>query len=207
MAREFESYGLHRLHLVDLDGARASAVKNWNILERIAGETKLSIDFSGGIKSREDVQKAFEGGAAFVSLGSVAVKQPELVKEWLDEFGTERFIIGADVKNDKIMIHGWHTETEWRWQDLIGKYMGWGLSRFFCTDISKDGLLTGPALDLYGSILRVFPSVKLIASGGVSTTKDLEELRSLGCEGAIVGKAIYEKKISLEELKIFNESC
>ena len=207
MALEFESYGLQRLHLVDLDGAKASAVKNWNVLERIAKGTDLSIDFSGGIKSREDIQKALDLGADFISIGSMAVKQPELLKEWFLEFGVDRFIIGADVKEDIIMIHGWHTATELQWQELFSDFISSGISQFFCTDISKDGLLKGPAIELYRSILELFPAVQLIASGGVSNLADLKALRELGCAGAIVGKAIYEKKISLEELKSFIEQC
>ena len=207
VAREFESYGLNRLHLVDLDGAKNSKVTNWNVLKRIASETSLSIDFSGGIKSREDIQAAFDLGASFVAIGSMAVKKPDLVNEWLIEFGAEKFIIGADVKDDQIMIHGWHTKTEQTWQKLFERTINWGVERIFCTDISKDGLLQGPAFELYRSILSMFPSVKLIASGGVSTLADLEELADIGCGGAIVGKAIYEKRISLEELRKFNEQC
>lgn len=207
MALEFESYGLQRLHLVDLDGAKSSAVRNWNILERIAKGTGLSIDFSGGIKSREDIQKALDLGADFISIGSMAVKQPELLKEWFLEFGVDRFIIGADVKEDIIMIHGWHTATELKWPTLFADFIRSGISQYFCTDISKDGLLKGPAIELYRSVLELFPAVQLIASGGVSNLADLKSLRELGCAGAIVGKAIYEKKISLEELKSFNEQC
>lgn len=207
IAKQFAAYGLDRLHLVDLDGAKASRVMNWDTLEIIAKETNLSIDFSGGIKSREDVDKALKLGAAFVSIGSMAVKQPELVKEWIDEFGPDKFIIGADIKNSIIMIHGWLTETEMRWKDLLERYIPWGIERFFCTDISKDGLLQGPAVELYHEMLNTFPTIKLIASGGVSRLNDLEELRSIGCDAAIVGKAIYEKQISLAELKLFNSGC
>ncbi len=205
VAREFESYGLNLLHLVDLDGAKESKVRNWEVLERIAANTNLTIDFSGGLKSREDIQKAFQMGASYVAIGSMAVEQPELVKEWIMEFGAEKFIIGADIKNEHIMIHGWLTETNMSWKEVFKKYINQGVERIFCTDIKKDGLLQGPAFDLYRSILRAFPSVKLIASGGVSSLSDLEELAIIGCEAAIVGKAIYEKKIKLEELKIFND--
>lgn len=207
MAREFELHSLNRLHLVDLDGARSSMVTNWDVLERIAANTSLVIDFSGGIKSREDIQKAFQSGASMVAIGSMAAKQPELIKEWISEFGAEKFIIGADVKDEHIMINGWNTATDLTWQEVFKKYIDLGVVNIFCTDINKDGLLEGPSFDLYRAILKAFPAVNLIASGGVSSMNDLEKLAEIGCEAAIVGKAIYEKKISLEELKLFNEQC
>jgi phosphoribosylformimino-5-aminoimidazole carboxamide ribotide isomerase len=204
VAKEFENAGLKRLHLVDLDGAKAGDVKNWKILEQIASKTKLVIDFSGGISTRENVTICFNSGAAFAAVGSIAVKDEVAFTGWLLEFGTDKFIIGADVKNEKLAIKGWTETTGLSVFELIEKYMLKGVKQFFCTDISKDGLLQGPGIDLYKKIMNQHPSIDLIASGGVSNLNDLLELREAGCDGAIVGKAIYEKKISLKELQIFN---
>lgn len=201
VAKEFEDAGLKRLHLVDLDGAKAGEVKNWKTLEQISSKTNLVIDFSGGISSKKNVSICFDSGAAYAAVGSIAVSDEKTLTEWLLEFGIQKFIIGADVKNEKLAIRGWTETTEIAVFDLIETYKTKGVKQFFCTDISKDGLLQGTGIDLYKKILNLHPSIDLIASGGVSSIDDLLQLREAGCRGAIVGKAIYEKKILLKELK------
>jgi len=203
VALQFEDAGLQRLHLVDLDGAKAGDVKNWKVLEKIAGKTKLIIDFSGGISTQNNLEITFNSGATFASIGSIAVKDEFTFTGWLLAYGADKFIIGADVKDEQILIKGWTESTSLTVFDLIDKYKLKGVKQFFCTDISKDGLLEGPSVDLYKKIINEHPSIDLIASGGVSTIKDLEELREIGCSGAIIGKAIYENKISLTDLKKF----
>ena len=203
VAKEFEDAGLQRLHLVDLDGAKEGEVKNWRSLEQIAAKTKLIIDFSGGISTKKNVSICFDSGAAYAAVGSIAVKDEKTLTGWLLEFGVEKFIIGADVKEEKLAINGWTEITELSVFDLIEDYKTKGVKQFFCTDISKDGLLEGTGLDLYKKILNLHPSIDLIASGGVSSIHDLLQLREAGCRGAIVGKAIYEKKILLKDLKQF----
>ena len=203
VALQFEDAGLQRLHLVDLDGAKAGDVKNWKVLEKIAGKTKLSIDFSGGISTQNNLEITFNSGATFASIGSIAVKDEFTFTGWLLAYGADKFIIGADVKEDQILIKGWTESTSLTVFELIDKYKLKGVKQFFCTDISKDGLLEGPSVDLYNKIINEHPSIDLIASGGVSTIKDLEELREVGCSGAIIGKAIYENKILLTDLKKF----
>jgi len=203
VALQFEDAGLQRLHLVDLDGAKAGDVKNWKVLEKIAGKTKLSIDFSGGISTQNNLEITFNSGATFASIGSIAVKDEFTFTGWLLAYGADKFIIGADVKEEQILIKGWTESTSLTVFELIDKYKLKGVKQFFCTDISKDGLLEGPSVDLYKKIINEHPSIDLIASGGVSTIKDLEELREVGCSGAIIGKAIYENKISLTDLKKF----
>lgn len=202
-ALEFEDAGLTRLHLVDLDGAKTGKVNNWNVLERIADKTRLNIDFSGGITTKAAVETAFSTGAAFVSVGSIAVKDESAFTGWLEFFGADKFIIGADVRDEKIVIRGWTETTTLSVLELIEKYKLKGVTRFFCTDVNKDGLLEGPSIDLYKKIMNAHPSIDLIASGGVSDIKDLEALREAGCAGVIIGKALYENKISLESLKRF----
>lgn len=203
VALQFQDAGLLRLHLVDLDGAKAGNVKNWKVLEKIAGKTNLSIDFSGGISSQKNVEITFNAGAAYASVGSIAVKDEFTFAGWLLTFGAEKFIIGADVKQEKIVIKGWTETTEISVFDLIGKYKTKGVKQFFCTDVHKDGLLEGPSTSLYKKIILEHPSIELIASGGVSTLADLDELKQTGCAGAIIGKAIYENRISLTDLKHF----
>lgn len=203
VAMQFEDAGLQRLHLVDLDGAKAGDVKNWKVLEKIAGKTKLTIDFSGGISTQKNLDITLNSGAAFASIGSIAVKDEFTFTGWLLAYGTDRFIIGADVKDEQILIKGWTESTTLTVFDLIDKYKLKGVKQFFCTDVSKDGLLAGPSVDLYKKIINEHPSIDLIASGGVSSIKDLEELREVGCSGAIIGKAIYENKILLTDLKKF----
>src|SRR6478672_5889803 len=204
VAKQFEAAGLQRLHLVDLDGAKAGAVKNWKVLDTIAGKTSLVIDFGGGIKTVKDVEIVFNSGGALATVGSIAVKNEEELVEWMLKFGAEKFLLGADVKNEKITVSGWQEETQIWVYDFIQKYIDHGIEQIFCTDVSKDGKLEGPAIDLYKNIIAKFPELYFIASGGVSSLKDLEELKEIGCKGVIVGKAIYEGRISLNELSSLN---
>jgi phosphoribosylformimino-5-aminoimidazole carboxamide ribotide isomerase len=204
VAKQFEDAGLQRLHLVDLDGAKAGAVKNWKVLEAIAGKTSMVIDFGGGIKTEKDITIVFESGAALATIGSLAVKEEATFTRWLQQYGANKFLLGADVKDEKIAVGGW-LETTGLWiYDFIETYIQKGVQQLFCTDVSKDGKLEGPSTELYKTIIAKFPALHFIASGGVSNLRDLEELRDAGCKGAIVGKAIYENRISLKELKTFN---
>ncbi len=201
VAEEFESFGLKRLHIVDLDGAKNGVVTNLNVLETIARETDLTIDFGGGIKTDEDINSVFDAGAAMASVGSVAVKEPEKFFAWLEKYGSERILLGADVKDKLLAINGWQTATDLEIISFLENYYAKGVTQIFCTDISKDGLLQGSSNDLYVEILSALPQLKLIASGGVSCIEDVYELEKIGCAGVIIGKAIYEGKISLRELK------
>lgn len=200
VAKEFEGAGLQRLHLVDLDGAKAGQVKNWKVLETIAGKTSLIIDFGGGIKKEEDVKIVLNSGAALATVGSIAVKDEKELVRWFNIFGAEKFLLGADVKDEKIAIGGWLETTDIWIYDFIEKYIQHGITQLFCTDVSKDGKLEGPATELYKSIISKFPELHFIASGGVSNLADLHALEQAGCKGAIVGKAIYEGRIRIEEL-------
>jgi len=201
VAEEFESFGLKRLHIVDLDGAKNGKVTNLNVLETIARETDLTIDFGGGIKTDEDIKSVFDAGAAMASVGSVAVKEPEKFFAWLEKYGSENILLGADVKDKLLAINGWQTATDLEIIPFLESYHAKGVMQVFCTDISKDGLLQGSANELYAEILSGLPQLKLIASGGVSRIEDVHELEKIGCAGVIIGKAIYEGKISLRELK------
>jgi phosphoribosylformimino-5-aminoimidazole carboxamide ribotide isomerase len=203
VAKMFEGAGLQRLHLVDLDGAKAGAVKNWKVLESIAGQTSLVIDFGGGIKKETDLQLVFSSGAALATIGSLAVKDETLFSEWIEKYGAEKFLLGADVKDEKITIGGWLETTAINVYDFIEKYVSKGIRQVFCTDVSKDGKLEGPSVELYKNIIRRFPELFFIASGGVSSMDDLHELRTIGCSGAIIGKAIYENRITIGELQTF----
>ena len=203
VAKQFEDAGLQRLHLVDLDGAKAGAVKNWKVLETLASKTSLIIDFGGGIKTENDLGIVFGSGAALATIGSLAVKNKELFAAWLQQYGADQFLLGADVKNEKIAIHGWQETSDVWIYDFIEEYFSHGIQQVFCTDVSKDGMLEGAAIDLYKNILSKFPQLFLIASGGVSGMEDLDALQDAGCKGAIVGKAIYEGRIQLEELRKF----
>ena len=205
VAMAFEDAGLRRLHLVDLDGAKAGAVKNWKVLENLAGKTGLVIDFGGGIKTAADVDIVFNSGAALATVGSIAVKDGPLFVSWLEQYGAGRFLLGADVRDEKIAIGGWQETTD-RWvYDFIADYMEHGIRQVFCTDVSKDGMLQGPALELYRNITGKFPGLHFIASGGVSGMGDIDKLEEIGCKGVIVGKAIYEGRIALTEL--MGKSC
>jgi phosphoribosylformimino-5-aminoimidazole carboxamide ribotide isomerase len=201
VALQFEDAGVERLHLVDLDGAKAGAVKNWKVLETIAGKTKLVIDFGGGIKTANDVDIVLSSGATLATVGSIAVKDEEEFVRWLKQYGADKFLLGADVKNEKIAVGGWLETTNIWIYDFIQKYLEHGVNQIFCTDVSKDGKLEGPSLALYTTIITQFPQLNLIASGGVSSMEDLDQLKDIGCKAAIVGKAIYEGRIRLEDLK------
>lgn len=205
VALQFQDAGLERLHLVDLDGAKAGTVKNWKVLEQLTAKTSLTIDFGGGIKKEEDLSVVFNSGAAYATIGSLAVKEEVVFVEWIKKYGAGKFLLGADVKAEKIAVAGWLETTDIWIYDFIEKYMGHGIQQLFCTDVSKDGKLEGPSVNLYKQILQQFPSLHFIASGGVSNMHDLEVLRDAGCSGAIVGKAIYENRISLKELSGFNQ--
>jgi phosphoribosylformimino-5-aminoimidazole carboxamide ribotide isomerase len=204
VAKAFEAAGIQRLHLVDLDGAKAGAVKNWKVLESIALNTKLVIDFGGGIKTDDDVALVFERGASLATIGSIAVANPTLFLSWVNVYGAERFFLGADVKDNHIAVNGWMQTSNTSIESFIGDYLSKGITNIFCTDVSKDGRLEGPSTALYQSLIRSFPDLKLVASGGVSSIRDLEDLDNIGCAGAIVGKAIYENRISIESLQQFN---
>jgi phosphoribosylformimino-5-aminoimidazole carboxamide ribotide isomerase len=206
VAKQFEDAGLKRLHLVDLDGAKAGSVKNWKVLETIAGKTSSIIDFGGGIKKEDDVKIVLECGASLATVGSIAVKDETTFLKWLLIFGADKFLLGSDVKEEKIAINGWIEKTDIWIYDFIEKYIAHGVKQIFCTDVSKDGKLDGPAIELYNNIITKFPELHFIASGGISSVKDLEELQTAGCKGAIIGKAIYEGRISLKELMMFNKN-
>ncbi|WP_075349542.1 1-(5-phosphoribosyl)-5-[(5-phosphoribosylamino)methylideneamino]imidazole-4-carboxamide isomerase [Algoriphagus marinus] len=203
MAKRFEAAGITRLHLVDLDGAKAKKIVNGVVLEGICRQTSLTVDFGGGIQANEEIEKAFELGASQVTGGSIAVKNPVLFQEWIRNYGADRIILGADAKDLKIAVGGWEETTKVDLIPFIKDYVAKGISYVICTDVAKDGLLQGPSVDLYQEILQEIPSLKLIASGGVSSMKDLEELEKIGVYGAIVGKAYYEGRVSLEELASF----
>ena len=201
VAEELESLGLKRLHIVDLDGAKTGKVTNIKMLETIARNTNLTIDFGGGIKTDEDVQSIFSAGAAMASVGSIAVKNPEKFFGWIEKYGSEKILLGADVKDKFLAIDGWQTATDSEIIPFLENCAAKGVTQVFCTDISRDGLLQGSANELYAEILARLPQIKLIASGGVSRIEDVYELEKIGCSGVIIGKAIYEGKISMRELK------
>jgi len=201
VAKQFEDAGLTRLHLVDLDGAKAGAVRNWKVLETIAAKTSLVIDFGGGIKTEKDVRIVFNSGAALATVSSMAVKEEKEFVRWLQLFGAGKFFLGADVKEEKITVSGWQETTDVWVYDFLEKYRAYGVQYIFCTDVSKDGRLEGPATELYKRIIAKFSDIELVASGGVSSVHDLDELQEAGCKGVIIGKALYEKRISLQELK------
>ena len=203
VAREFEAHGIRRLHLVDLDGAKAQHIVNHKVLKRIATHTNLLIDFGGGLKSDEDVRIAFDSGARQVTGGTVAVKNPELFLGWLERYGPERIILGSDVRDGKVAVSGWQEQSELELFAFLEDFLQKGIQYSICTDISKDGRLEGTALSLYKDILGRFPALKLIASGGVTSVEEVTALREAGCYGAIIGKAIYEGHIRLQELEKF----
>jgi len=203
VARSFEEVGIERLHLVDLDGAKSKHVVNLDTLESISQNTNLKVDFGGGVKSDADVEKVFAAGAQQVTGGSIAARDKDLFLSWVQRYGAEKIILGADVLDKKVMVSGWQEGTSLELDEFLTFYLDRGLQYVICTDISKDGMLAGPALDLYHDILAKYPTVKLIASGGVSHMEDLHKLRDLGLFGAIVGKAIYENKITLEDISQF----
>lgn len=198
VAQQFEAAGFRYLHLVDLDGAKAKKVINLKVLEQIARQTSLQIDFGGGVQSDEDLEKVFNAGAKQITAGSIAIRNPDLVQKWIDTYGAERIILGADVRGEQIAVSGWQevaSQSLWEFLDFYEKK---GIQYVICTDVSKDGLLQGTATHLYQKILQKFPTLKLIASGGVASLQDIEALQNIGVKGVIIGKAIYEGKISLQ---------
>jgi phosphoribosylformimino-5-aminoimidazole carboxamide ribotide isomerase len=204
VAQQFEDAGLQRLHLVDLDGAKAGSIKNWKVLEEIASKTFLKIDFGGGIKSEKDLRIVFDSGSHWATIGSMAVKEPDTFQHWLQLFGPDRFLLGADVKGEKITVSGWLEQTDIWVYDFIEDYRGKGVKQVFCTDVSKDGALEGPSIELYKNIVLKFPDLYFIASGGVSSIEDVFQLEEAGCRGVIIGKAIYEGRVRLQDLKKIN---
>ena len=201
VAKSFEAHGIEYLHLVDLDGAKSKHIVNHKILEKIAVQTQLKVDFGGGLKTDRDLQIAFDCGASQITGGSIAVMQPETFLNWLEKFGAEKIILGADAQNDKIAISGWQEESDKDLIPFIKLYREKGIEYVICTDISKDGMLQGPAFQLYKEILSEVAQAKLIASGGISGFDELPKLAEIGCEGVIIGKAIYENRISLKQLE------
>lgn len=201
VAKNFEAHGLKRLHIVDLDGAKIGKVTNLSVLKNIAKNTNLQIDFGGGIKTDDDIKSVFDVGAKMASIGSVAVKEPKKFDTWLEKYGSEKILLGADVKDEKLAINGWQTTTELEILPFLKKYYAKGVNQIFVTDISRDGLLQGSAKNLYRNILEYLPRLQLIASGGVDSIDDVAELEKIGCAGVIIGKAIYEDRISLTKLR------
>jgi phosphoribosylformimino-5-aminoimidazole carboxamide ribotide isomerase len=203
IAKQFEEAGIKRLHVVDLDGAKKGSIVNIHVLENIASQTKLKIDFGGGIKSTEDAEKVFSAGASIINIGSIAIKQPEIVVEWIEKFGAAKILLGADVRDEKIVINGWQQSTDLNIVVYLKDWSSKKMNNVFCTDVSKDGLLQGVSVNLYKKILEAIPGIHLTASGGVSLIKDVEELEAIGCSGVIIGKALYEGRIKVNELKKF----
>jgi phosphoribosylformimino-5-aminoimidazole carboxamide ribotide isomerase len=199
-AKAFQYAGIRHLHLVDLDGARSGQIVNQAVLERLATHTDLLIDFGGGVKRDDDIRIAFESGAQQVTCGSIAVKEPERMLEWLERYGAERIILGADARDGYIAVSGWEQTSELEIFKFVKDYMARGVRYVVCTDISKDGMLQGPSFELYDRLIQGLPQIKLVASGGVSKLEDLPRLADMGCDGVIIGKAIYENRISLADL-------
>lgn len=200
VARSFEDAGLQYLHVVDLDGAKAGKVINWKVVEALTSQTKLEVDFGGGIKTEEEITRLFDAGVQQVNLGSVAVKEPEKTQQWIKAFGKKKIILSADIKDEMISINGWQNSAGISITSFIREYLRHGIEFVTCTDISVDGMLTGPNIELYKTLLLTFPQLHLVASGGVSNFDDLIELRRIGVDGVIVGKAIYEGRLKLSEL-------
>ena len=200
VAKQFAGGGLGRLHIVDLDGAKAGKICNINVLENIVAATNMVIDFGGGVKNIGDVEAVLNAGAAMVTIGSLAVKHPQLLEEWLMEFGSDKFLIGADVLDEKIKISGWLEDSGINIFDFVGTLISLGATNIFCTDISKDGMMEGPSINLYKKIIEQYPEINLIASGGVSHIDDVLQLKEIGCTGVIIGKAIYENLITMKQI-------
>lgn len=200
VAKDFEQLGFRRLHIVDLDGAKSKHIVNDAVLRSITTETKLIVDFGGGIKTEEDIEKAFEAGASMVTVGSIAVTKPALFIQWLEKYGADKMILGADVRNGMISINGWKEDSKEELLPFLKKYIDAGVKNVLCTEISKDGTLQGPAVTLYKEVMKAYPQLHLIASGGVSQKEDIEELEREGIPAVVFGKAIYEGRIDLKEL-------
>jgi phosphoribosylformimino-5-aminoimidazole carboxamide ribotide isomerase len=203
VAKEFEGAGIQYLHLVDLDGAKSKHIVNHKILEQIATNTSLKIDFGGGLKTNDDLRIAFESGANQITGGSIAVKNPQVFNSWIETYGSDKIILGADAMDEKVAVSGWQEESNKELLPFIKAYQEKGIQYVICTDISKDGMLEGPSFALYEKILTEVTDVKLIASGGISTFDELPKLAEMGCEGTIIGKAIYENRISLKQLETY----
>ena len=204
MAKSFETLGFQRLHVVDLDGAKSKHIVNSSVLRRVTTETQLVVDFGGGIKTDADLEKAFDAGASMVTVGSIAVTNPDLFMGWLEKYGAERMILGADVRHGKISINGWKEDSDEDLLPFLKKYVEAGVKNVLCTEISKDGTLAGPAIDLYRRVMDAYPELHLIASGGVSSKEDILALDAAGIPAVVFGKAIYEGRIDLRELIIDN---
>jgi phosphoribosylformimino-5-aminoimidazole carboxamide ribotide isomerase len=200
MAQEFERIGYHRLHMVDLDGAKSKHIVNGEILSQVSAKTNLIVDFGGGIKTDDDIRKAFDNGASMVTIGSIAVTHPELFLSWVEQYGAEKLILGADVRNGKISINGWKEDSTEDLLPFLRRYVDAGVRNVLCTEISKDGTLQGPAIELYQRVMKEYPMLHLIASGGVSSIEDIKALDAAGIPAVVFGKAIYEGKIDLKEL-------
>lgn len=200
-AKEFEKLGMKRLHVVDLDGAKAKHVVNVDVLRGITAATGLKVDFGGGIKSDDDIEKAFAAGASLVTIGSIAVSQPDTFMRWLDRYGADKVILGADVRNGLVSINGWKEDTSEKLLPFLARYVKAGVKNVLCTEISRDGTLSGPSTDLYREVMEAFPGIHLIASGGVGRNEDIIELDEASIPAVVFGKAWYEGKINLEELK------
>lgn len=204
VALEFQNADLEFLHLVDLDGAKKGKIVNWKVIEEIQEKTVLNVDFGGGVKTEEEVERLLNLGISQINVGSLAVKEPEVFSNWLKKYGAENFILSADIKNDDVLINGWLESTDLRLYDLVEKYVVQGLEYLTCTDINTDGTLKGPNFKLYSGLRERFPGLNVIASGGISSIEDLIKLKKIGVAGAIIGKAIYEGRIKLEDLKKLN---
>ncbi len=200
VALDFEKIGFKRLHMVDLDGAKSKHIVNSKVLQEVTTQTHLTVDFGGGIKTSDDIRTAFDHGASMVTIGSIAVTQPDLFLSWIEEYGADRLILGADVRNGKISINGWKEDSVEDLLPFLGKYVRAGVRNVLCTEISKDGTLQGPAIDLYKELMSAYPDIHLIASGGVSSIDDIKQLDASGIPAVVFGKAIYEGKINLKEL-------
>ena len=205
MALEFERIGFKRLHMVDLDGAKSKHIVNDRVLSEVTSQTELTVDFGGGIKTHQDIEKAFNAGAKMVTIGSIAVTEPRLFSWWLQKYGPDRIILGADVRNGKISINGWKEDSEEHLLPFLKKYVDAGVKNVLCTEISKDGTLGGPAFELYANVMKEYPDLHLIASGGVSCIQDIQALEAIGVPAVVFGKAIYEGKIDLRELIKLNK--
>jgi len=200
VAKEFEGHGIEYLHLVDLDGARAGQVVNFDVIESICSNTGLKVDFGGGIQSDDDIESVFNCGVKQITGGSIAIRNQKMFINWIEKYGSDKIILGADVKGTKIAIAGWQEETTTELMDFLSYYVEKGIQYVICTDVAKDGLLAGTSLDLYKDLMNRFPTLKLIASGGVTSIDELDELKKIKVDGAIIGKAIYEGRIKIEDL-------
>ena len=205
LAQELERAGIRRLHMVDLDGARTGRPANLHILAEVAARTRLQIDYGGGLRSIPSLKQVWDAGAMLFSVGSVAVLAQDEFRAWVEKFGPDRFLVGADVRDRQMAVHGWKDQTEVSLSDFLGKMQSLGIRQISVTDIARDGELSGPAIQLYTDILAEFPELQIVASGGISSIADLEELTSIGCSGAIVGKAFFEGKIPLQYFRVYSK--